>query len=110
MSYGIRVWGPTGALELDENSFTVRVVYSAIVQPGGGVRSNFISIPGVAPSTHSAVCIPLSTYDTGGQNHNSIQFTPVISSGGVTLYYGCPSTSTGPVGTSAQRIIVMKDK
>lgn len=32
MSYGARVWGPTGLLELDENSFTVRVVHSEIVQ------------------------------------------------------------------------------
>lgn len=32
MSSGLMIWGPTGNIEIDENSFTVRVVYSALVK------------------------------------------------------------------------------
>lgn len=110
MSYGVRVWGPTGELELDETSFTVRVVYSAIVQSGPPApgRSRFIAIPGVDPSTHSAVCVPIAAYDTTAQSYYAIQYTPIVSAGGVTVYYGNPSTSTGPLGLSPQRLLVMR--
>lgn len=110
MNYGVRVWGVTGLLELDENSFTVRVVYSAIVQAGVPApgRTRFISIPGVNPATHSAVCIPVASYDTSAQSNYSIQYTPIVSAGGVTIYFGCPATSTGPLGLSHQRLLVMR--
>lgn len=110
MTYGVRVWGPTGRLELDENSFTVGVVYSVILKSGAPTpgRTRFIEIPGVDPSTHSAVCLPVAVYDTSGQNINSIQYTPIISAGGVTIYFGSPAASTGPIGVSSQRLLVMR--
>lgn len=109
MSYGMRVWGPTGLLELDESSFTVRVVYSEIVQGSGqSVRSRYISIPGIDSSTHSAVCIPVAAYDTSGQSWTAIQYTPMVGAGGVTVFYGNPATSTGPLGSSPQRLLVMR--
>lgn len=110
MSFGARVWGPTGLLELDETSFTVRVSYSAIVQRVAGEdRSRFISIPGIAPATHSAVCIPVAAYDTSAQNVASIQYTPIVNNGGVVLYFGHPDGAGGsPMGTAAQRLLVMR--
>lgn len=111
MSEGMRIWGPTGSLELDENSFTVRVAYSAVIQASQtpGQRARFIAIPGIDPSTHSAVCIPVANYDTGGQSPYSIQYIPIVSSGGVTIYYGQPnSPQTAPVGLGVQRLIVMR--
>lgn len=103
------MWGATGLLELDENSFTVRIVYSAIVsRANASGRTQFISIPGVNPATHSAVCVPIATYDTSGQSVTAIQYTPVIGADGVTIYFGSPAASTGPVGTSAQRLLVMR--
>lgn len=110
MAYGVRVWGPTGLLELDENSFTVRIVYSEIVQAGvpSPGRSRFISIPEIDPSTHSAVCIPVAAYDTTAQSIYSIQYTPIISAGGVTIYFGSPAANTGPIGLSPQRLLVMR--
>lgn len=106
MNYGIRVWGATGLLELDENSFTVRIIYSEIVQSSG--RSRFIAIPGVNPSTHSAVCVPIAAYDTTAQMWTAIQYTPIVNSGGVTVYFGSPAASTGPTGSSPQRLLVMR--
>lgn len=109
MNYGVRVWGPTGFLELDENSFTVRIIYSAIVQSGGGQgRSRFIAIAGVAPATHSAVCIPIAAYDTTAQLQTAIQYSPIVGNGGVTVYYGYPGRDTGPIGLSPQRLLVMR--
>ena len=103
---GLRIWGATGVLELDENTFTVGVTYSAVIGTSG--RSTFISIPGVDPSTHSAVCVPISDYTTDAQSPYAIQFTPVVGSGGVTIYFGCPSRSTGPIGLTPQRLLVMR--
>lgn len=111
MSYGARVWGATGNLELDETSFTVRVSFSlVIVRAAGENRTRYYAIPGVDPSTHSAVCVPIAAYDTTAQNYSSIQYTPVVNAGGVTVYFGCPSTQTGPMGTSPQRLLVMRNR
>lgn len=109
MSFGVRVGGPSGLLELDENSFTVRIIYSAIVQSGAGQgRSRFISIAGVTPATHSAVCVPIAAYDTTAQLQTAIQYTPIVTNGGITVYYGYPGRDTGPIGLSAQRLLVMR--
>lgn len=110
MSYGIRVWGPTGLLELNENSFTVRVVYSEIVQAGVPApgRTRYISIPGISAATHSAVCIPVAAYDTSGQSAYAIQYTPVVGNDGVVVYFGNPARSSGPLGLAPQRLLVMR--
>jgi len=110
MSHGIRIWGPTGFLELDENSFTVRIVYTAVVQKAAGEsRTRFISIPGIAPATHSAVCFPTGFYDTSAQNIASIQYIPIVQNGGLTLYFGQPGSREGaPLGIGPQRLMVMR--
>jgi hypothetical protein len=111
MSFGMRIWGATGALELDENSFTVRVTYSEVVQSGQPAPgyTRFIPIPGVDPSTHSAVCIPIANYDTGGTSMYAIQYIPIVSSGGVTIFFGQPGAPSGSsLGLAPQRLIVMR--
>lgn len=112
MSYGIRIWGANGALELDETSFSVRVVYSDIVQSGvpGPGRSRTIAIAGVSPSTHSAVCIPIGAYpqDPNAQNLYAIQYEPQIYEGGVIVWFGNRATPSGTVGLGPQRLLVMR--
>lgn len=111
MSSGMRIWGPTGSLELDENSFTVRVIHSEIVQAGQPAPgyTRYISIPGVDPSTHSAVCVPVANYDTGATSMYAIQYTPILSAGGVTIYFGQPGAPSGSsLGLAPQRLIVMR--
>lgn len=110
MSFGMRIWGPTGFLEMDENSFTVRIVYSTVVQKVAGEnRTRWISIPGVSPATHSAVCFPVAAYDTSAQNIASIQYIPIVSEGGLTLYFGQPGTREGaPLGIGPQRLVVTR--
>jgi len=110
MSFGMRIWGPTGFLEMDENSFSVRIVYSTVVQKVAGEnRTRWISIPGVSPATHSAVCFPVAAYDTSAQNIASIQYIPIVSEGGLTLYFGQPGTREGaPLGIGPQRLVVTR--
>lgn len=111
MKAGLRLWGPTSLLELDETSFTVRVVFSLLViKAPGENRTRYYSIPGIDPASHTAVCIPVGAYDTTAQNNASIQYTPIISSGGVTIYFGSPAAQTGPMGISQQRLLVMRNR
>lgn len=107
MSFGMRIFGPTGLTELDENSFTVGVTYSALVAKTSG-RFLDISIPGVSPSTHSAVCVPVAPYDTGAQFPSAIGFIPEVLSGVVRIWFGNRQSNSGPVGTSTQRLLVMR--
>lgn len=114
MSFGMRIWGPTGKLELDENSFTVRIIYSGVVAfITGGNRYIYISIPGVSPSTHSAICIPIGAYpqDPNAQNNYAIQYEPVVNVGGVTVWFGNRSAPFDAInGLGPQRLLVMKDR
>lgn len=107
MSHGIRVWGATGALELDENSFTVGVTYSALVPKTAG-RFVDISVPGVEPSSYSAVCVPIAPYDTGGQFASAIAFIPEVLNGIVRVWFGNRQSNSGPLGTVTQRLLVMR--
>lgn len=107
MSSGIRIWGAAGNLELDENSFTVRVVYSALIPYSGGRFIN-ISIPEVESTNYTAVCVPVVPYSTDAQSISAIAFSAVISNGVVSVFFGNPSTNTGPVGITTQRLIVMR--
>ena len=117
MSVGMRIWGADGALQLDENSFTVRIVYSQIItiQTGQG-RYVDLAIPGypdVNPTTYSAVCVPIAPYEVSGQR-TPITYTPIIYPGPpgyVRVYLGAPGgTGSAPIGTTPQRLLVMRYK
>jgi len=107
MSFGARVWGATGVLELDETSFTVGVTYSALVPKSAG-RFVDISIPGVEPTKYSAVCVPIAPYGTSGQFNSAIGFIPEILNGVVRVWFGNRQSASGPLGTSTQRLLVMR--
>lgn len=105
---GIRIWGPTGLLELDENSFTVRVVYSALIGTVGS--STFVSIPGVKPSTHIGICLPNGQYsgDPSGQDASLSQFDVQMLTDGVHVWFRNRNMPTGRVGMSVQRLLVFR--
>lgn len=114
MIYGVRVWGATGALELDESSFTVRVIYSALVTKGppnaSGPRNTYIAIAGVDPSTHSAICIPVGAYpqDPNAQDSYAAQFEPQVVAGGVYVWFCNRSQSNSIMALGTQRLLVMR--
>ncbi|PKA74931.1 hypothetical protein ATI14_1782 [Pseudomonas tolaasii NCPPB 2192] len=114
MSYGARIWGASGGLQLDENSFTVRVVYSALIDssvPGSG-RSVYIAIPGVEPSNHTAICLPNEPWSgsTSSQNVRNSQFDAQVLSGGVRVWFSNRNMPNGRIGISTQRLLVLKYK
>lgn len=114
MSFGMRIWGAKGALQLDETSFSVRVVYSQLVTKNppniSGARNVFISIPEVNPSTHSAICIPVGSYpqDPNAQDSYATQFEPQVVSGGVYIWFANRNQPTATMALGTQRVIVMR--
>lgn len=110
MSSGIRIWGAAGNLQMDENSFTVRVVYSALVTSvGAASRSIYIAIPGVAIGTHVGVCLPNEPWRFSQDPRNS-QFDVQIMSDGVTVWFGNRNMPDGKMGFSTQRLLVFRYK
>lgn len=64
MSFGMRVWGADGALQLDENSFTMRVVLSQLITLTGiGQTYSEFSVPGIMPSNGAAIVVPVAAYN-----------------------------------------------
>ena len=63
MSYGVRIWGPDGTLQMDENSFTMRVVLSQVISLGSGSKlTQDIAVPGANASNSVAVVLPIGAY------------------------------------------------
>lgn len=112
MSFGMRIWGAGGALQLDENSFTVRIVYSVVVQRiAGENRSRFISIPGVTPDKCAAICLPNTGSWSGsssGQDASVSQYDAQVVADGVILWFGNRNMPTGRMGVSPQRLLVLR--
>lgn len=111
MPYGMRTKGAGGNIELDENSFTVRIIYSGLVtRSAGGGRYAYIAIPEVSPSTHSAVCIPIGAYpqDQNAQNAYAVQYEPEVVAGGVNVWFGNRLHPQGATGLATQRLLVMR--
>lgn len=108
MIAGIRIWGPMGGLELDENSFTVRVLYSALVSTSG--RSLYIAIPGVAAATCTGVCLPNGNWSnsSSSQDAGNSQFDVQVLNGGVRVWFSNRNMPTGRIGISTQRLLVLR--
>lgn len=58
MSFGMRAWGPSGALEIDENSYTVRLVLSVLVTFNRVKGVQDFSVPGCNPGNSTAFVVP----------------------------------------------------
>lgn len=108
MSSGMRIWGPSANLQIDENSFTVRVIYSALVTNSG--RSIYIPIAGVTPETCTAICLPNGYWSSSSTSQDATvsQFDAQVLNGGVTVWFCNRNMPTGRVGVSTQRLLVMR--
>jgi hypothetical protein len=59
MSDGMRIWGPDGVLQMDENSFSMRVVFTQLVSMTSASKTmQSFSVPGVTTSNAIAFVIP----------------------------------------------------
>lgn len=110
MSSGIRIWSATGALQLDENSFTVRVVYSALITNAG--RSMDISIPGVSPINHTAICLPNVAWTNSNTAQSAFvsQFDAQVLDGVVRVWFSNRNMPNGRIGIGTQRLLVFRYK
>ncbi|WP_285409372.1 hypothetical protein [Pseudomonas sp. FR229a] len=99
----MRIWGPDGALQIDENSFTVRVVLSTIVSFGNTKSSLDFSVPGVGPSNGAAIVIPQGDYAA-----NQLQFETELLDGVARVYNHTRGFAASTVAVGSMLLIVMR--
>ena len=105
MAYGMRVWGANGALQLDENSFTMRVVLSTLVTFATGAKANQdFSAPGCDASNSVAIVIPVGPYNEA----TAFQLETEMLSG-VARVYNYTRTFAASLSTSGtMRLMVIR--
>ena len=105
MAYGMRVWGADGALQLDENSFTMRVVLSTLVTFPDNNKTNVdFSVPGSDASNSVAIVIPVGPYNAA----LSFQFETEMLSG-VARVYNYTRTFAASLSTNGtMRLMVIR--
>ncbi|BBI41501.1 hypothetical protein ALP64_201687 [Pseudomonas syringae pv. actinidiae] len=104
MSNGMMVWGADSALQLDETSFTIRVVLSTLVTFSGAAKtSQDFAVPGVGPGNGVAIVIPSGTYDNNQRQHETELVDGVARVYNHTRTYGSSTVSSGTM-----RLIVMR--
>ncbi len=105
MSFGMRTWGADGALQMDENSFTIRVVLSQVVTFGGTRVVQSFSVPGCTPDNSNAVVIPIGTY-----TDNDHQFEVLVGNGVVEVANWMRNFAGTYTASGSMRLIVMRFK
>ncbi len=104
MSNGMMVWGADGALQLDENSFTIRVVLSTLVTFSGTTKtSQDFAVPGVGPGNGVAIVIPAGAYDGNQRQHETELVDGIARVYNHTRTYGSSTISSGTM-----RLLVMR--
>ncbi|POP64714.1 hypothetical protein [Pseudomonas syringae] len=98
------VWGADGALQLDENSFTIRVVLSTLVTFSGTTKtSQDFVVPGVGPGNGVAIVIPAGAYDGNQRQHETELVDGIARVYNHTRTYGSSTVSNGTM-----RLLVMR--
>lgn len=105
MSFGMRTWGPDGALQLDENSFTIRIVLSQVVTFTNVRSVQTFTTPGCTPDNANAVVIPLGTYTS-----NDRQFEVSVGDGFVEVANWMRNYAGTNTASGSMRLLVMRFK
>lgn len=106
MTQGLRIWGEDGSLQLDENSFTMRVVHSSVVGPGAPSGQYFdISVPGITPANSAAVVVPV-----GPILNTDRQYDPQVLNDVVRVWRTVRGYQYPGATTSTMRLIVVRFK
>lgn len=105
MSYGMRIWGADGALQIDENSFTCRVVLSVVVTfaIGTGKTNQDFSVPGCNANNSIAVVVPIGPYDD-----NSLQLETEMLDGVARVYNYCRTFASSNAVANSMRLNVIR--
>lgn len=109
MSSGIRIWGEAGQLQIDESSFTMRVVYSSILTPQTwGAKFLDIAVAGITPQNAAAFVTPVQAVNTV----SDAQLEPEVLTGVVRVWRtirGDPYNNSA-VTITRQRLVVVRFK
>lgn len=113
MPYGMRIWGPDGSLQLDENSFTLRMVLSAVVANSGwtitdrskGFGYKDFTAEEVTPANACATVVPIGAY-----SNDTTQFETEVLNGMVRVYNYNRGFTAGSWAANApsMRLMVMR--
>lgn len=108
MAYGMRVWGADGALQLDENSFTMRAAATYLVTFSGATKqSQTFSAPGCNTSNSVAILVPIGSYDNLARQHEAA----MQDNGTVIVYnYMTGNSAITNVSSGTMRLIVVRFK
>ncbi|WP_426160219.1 hypothetical protein [Pseudomonas sp. TSRC2-2] len=101
----MRIWGADGSLQLDENSFTIRVALSVQVTfaLGASKGTQDFAVPGVGPGNGTAIVIPIGTY-----SQNQMQFETEMLDGVVRVYSYTRTYAASTTSSGTMRLIVMR--
>ncbi|ALI04370.1 hypothetical protein C1Y08_20485 [Pseudomonas sp. FW306-02-F02-AA] len=101
----MRIWGADGALQLDENSFTIRVALSTLVtfSVGGSKANQDFSVPGVGPGNGSAIVVPVGAY-----SDSQMQFETELIDNVTRVYNHTRGFAASTVASGTMRLIVMR--
>jgi hypothetical protein len=106
MAYGMRAWGADGALQLDENSFTMRIAASYLVTFNTPTKtSQVFAAPGCNTSNAVAVLLPVGVYDQTARQHKAI----LADDGTVTVYnYLTDNLAINNVSSGTMRLMIVR--
>lgn len=106
MAHGMRIWGPDGTLQVDENSFTMRIVLSTLVTFAvGAAKSNQdFSVPGSNASNSVAIVIPIGAYS----ETNDRQFETEMLSGVARVYNHTRTFAASLTASGTMRLMVIR--
>ncbi|WP_282389794.1 hypothetical protein [Pseudomonas sp. PS01296] len=105
--YGLWTWAPGNVAQITPESFTMRVVYTGVADPGNAPAGKYwdISIPGVTPENSQAFCIPL-----GPINRNlDRQLEPEVVNGAARIWRtirGDPYGNSSYTSTKMRLVVV----
>lgn len=105
MSFGIRIWGADSALQMDENSFTMRVVLSTLVTfPNTTKAIQSFSVPGCTSDNSVAIVIPNGSYNQS----TSFQFETEMVSGEARVYNYTRTFEASLSASGTMRLMVIR--
>ncbi|MFJ7281848.1 hypothetical protein [Pseudomonas sp. NPDC099000] len=101
----MRIWGADGTLQVDENSFTMRVVLSTQVTfATAGKGNQDFAVPGCDASNSVAIVIPVGPYNEAA----SWQFETEMLSGVARVYNHTRTFATSLSTSGTMRLMVIR--
>ncbi len=107
MNFGMRIWGPAGALEFDTSTSTYQIVLSVLVSfAGEGQNTKTFQSPGC--TVNNAICFLLPINNDTSQTVDNRQLECEMGSGVVYVRNFLAGAQTGSLSRATMRLIVAR--